>query len=295
MKIKLFKEFLVEKLIDVDKKDIDMVFAPLKRLYKDLQAVWKKHGVLSVEELEKQFKEVVSRHVVGGSVNHKVIKTFSSGQLSSAAAQQAHKINPIKIKVYAILPHGASNSYNMLTKEIVIGLPLSVWEAMAYRLNHIPHHQLAMLTNETSDIRLLSTIRHELTHWLDDSLHNQHLNKKFSRFNADLQKIKQADGDIVSTRNAVDASYKKHVTKGEEDIYLTPLEITPFVNQIQELKRRIGDKKYDKLTWADIMTYMPSLDGLNRRYGAKFRKLMFTRMARENLLTKNLRNKVDIY
>ena len=141
----------------------------------------------------------------------------------------------------------------------------------------------------------MSTIRHELTHWLDDSLHNQHLNKKFSRFNADLQKIKQADGDIVSTRNAVDASYKKHVTKGEEDIYLTPLEITPFVNQIQELKRRIGDKKYDKLTWADIMTYMPSLDGLNRRYGAKFRKLMFTRMARENLLTKNLRNKVDIY
>jgi endonuclease I len=295
MPLKPFKEFLSEALIDVDKKDIDMIYAPVKKLYKDLQAVWKKRELFSAEELQTQFKEVMSRHMTGGAGNHRVLKTFSTGQLSSAAAQEAHKINPIKIKVYAILPHGASNSYNMLTKEIIIGLPLSIWEAMTYRLNHIPHYQMAMLTNETSDIRVLSTIRHELTHWLDDSLHNQHLNKKFSRFNADLQKIKQADGDIVSTRNAVDASYKKHVTKGEEDIYLTPLEITPFVNQIEELKRRIGDKKYDKLTWADIMTYMPSLDGLNRRYGAKFRKLMFTRMARENLLTKNLRNKVDIY
>lgn len=294
MSLKPFKHFLAEALIDVDKKDIDMLFAPVKKLYKDLQAVWKKHGILDSEQVQAQFKEVMSRHMTGGAGNHRVLKTFSSGQLSSETAQQAHKINPVKIKVYAVLPHGVSNSYNMLTKEIVLGLPLSIWEAMTFRLDHIPHFQLAMLTNETSDIRMLSTIRHELTHWLDDSLHNQHLLKKFTKFNDDLKVIKQADQDMVSTRNAVDASYKKHITKGENDIYLTPIEITPFVNQIAELKRRIGDKKYDKLTWVDIMTYMPSLSSLNRQHGAKFRKVMFTRMAREGLLTKNLRNKIDI-
>lgn len=293
MSVKPFKEFLVEKLIDVDKKDVDMIFAPLKKLYKDLQAVWKNYGKLPADEVEKQFKEVMSRHSKGDK--HKVVKTIFTSQLDSDTAKAAHKINPVKIEVYNVLPDGASNSYNMMTKKIMIGLPNSVWEAMSFRLAHIPQHQLAMLTNETSDIRLVTTIRHELTHWLDDSLHNQFLHKKFSRFADDREKIVKADADMVTTRNAINTSFKKHITKGEDDIYLTSIEITPFVNQIAELKRRIGDKRYDRLTWADMMTYMPSLDGLNRRHGEKFRKLMFSRMARENLLTKNLRKQLTVY
>lgn len=294
MAIKPFKEFLVEKLIDVDKKDIDMVFAPLKRLYKDLQAVWKQHGTLSRDQLQTKFAEAMGRHATLGN-QYRVIKSFKSSQLKSEAAKAAHEINPIQIDVYNILPQGVSNSYNMMTKKIVIGLPAGVWEAMTFRLSSVPQYQLAMLMNETSDIRLLTTIRHELTHWLDDSLHNQHLNAKFSRFLDDREKIVKADADIKTTEDAINASFKKHITKGENDIYLTPIEITPFVNQIAELKRRIGDKKYDKLTWAQMMTYMPSLDNLNRQYGAKFRKLIFSRMAREGLLTKNLRKQVDVY
>lgn len=293
MSVKPFKEFLVEKLIDVDKKDIDMIFAPLKKLYKDLQAVWKQHGTLETEELQKQFREVMGRHTQ--SKTHKVAKTFYSSQLNSETAKAAHKINPVQIELYYVLPEGASNSYNMMTKKIMIGLPSSVWEAMAWRLSTVPQYQIAMLTNETSDIRLVTTIRHELTHWLDDSLHNEFLHKKFSRFADDREKILRADADMKTTKDAISASFKKHVTKGEDDIYLTPMEITPFVNQIAELKRRIGDKRYDLLTWSDIMTKMPSLDGLNRIHGAKFRKLMFSRMAREGLLTKNLRKQVYNY
>jgi hypothetical protein len=293
MTVKPFKEFLVEKLIDVDKKDIDMIFAPLKKLYKDLQTVWKNHGKLPAEEVEKQFREVMSRHTKGDQ--HRVVKTFYTTQLDSETAKAANKINPVRIDVYNVLPEGGSNSYNMMTKRIMIGLPNSVWEAMALRLRHIPQYQIAMLSHETSDIRLLTTIRHELTHWLDDSLHNQFLHKKFSRFADDREKIVRADADMKTTQDAIGASFKKHVTKGEDDIYLTSIEITPFVNQIAELKRRIGDKRYERLTWADMMTHMPSLDGLNRRHGAKFRKLMFSRMAREGLLTKNLRKQVDVY
>ena len=196
MSVKPFKQFLVEKLIDVDKKDVDMIFAPLKKLYKDLQAVWKKHGELPDDEVTKQFREVMLRHSKGDI--HKVVKTFFTSQLDSDAAKTAHKINPVKIEVYNVLPDGASNSYNMMTKKIMIGLPSGVWEAMSFRLAHIPQHQVAMLTNETSDIRLVTTIRHELTHWLDDSLHNQFLHKKFSRFADDREKIVKADADMVT-------------------------------------------------------------------------------------------------
>jgi hypothetical protein len=234
----------------------------------------------------------MDRHSKGDK--HRVIKTFFTSQLDSEAAKTAHKINPVKIEVYNVLPQGASNSYHMMAKKIMIGLPSNVWEAMAFRLSTVAQYQLAMLRNETSDLRLVTTIRHELTHWLDDSLHNQHLNTKFSRFLDDREKIIRADADPKTTEAEIDAAYKKRITKGEDDINLTAIEITPFVNQIAELKRRLGDKKYDKLTWADMMTYMPSLSGLNHRHGANFRKIIFSRMAREGLLTKNLRNKVTV-
>jgi hypothetical protein len=291
MPIKRFSQFLSEALIDVDRKDLDMIYAPIKKLYKDLQTIWKDKSI-SASEKQKRFQETMSRHKRGDLFS--VVKTFNSSQLKSETAKQANKINPIRIEVYNVLPPNISNSYNMQTKVIMVGLPHSVWEAMTHRLESVPQMQLAMLANETSDVRLLSTIRHELTHWLDDSLHNQHLLKKFTKFNNDVKAIRQADRDMVTTRNAIDASYKKHITKGENDIYLTAIEITPYVNQIAELKRRIGSKKYDKLTWAEIMTYMPSLEGTNRRHGAKFRRIIFSRMAREGLITKNLRKKVDI-
>jgi len=143
---------------------------------------------------------------------------------------------------------------------------------------------LQYMKNSITDVRVKSTIRHELTHWLDDSLHNMHLSKTAKTFN-------------VLTRNGpakeMEKFYKKAVAHGEDDIYLAPLEITAAVNQIAEVKRRIGEKKYNALTWADLMEMIPSLGNLNARLGTEWRKRMFSRLARENLIGTNLTKNLE--
>lgn len=297
--MKSFKHFLTEALIDVDASDINLIYAPMAKPMKELHSVFKKHldrlldasqgttgrGELSAYEaicrtVERELLEVRSKYqpVYGP------LKTIDSSKLKSESAKRAHAINPIKINVWLIGRPHMPNSYNVMNKEINICLPLAVAEAMMSNLSHIPKKQLTMLHNETSDIKHKSTIRHELTHWIDDSLHNEYITKSLFRAN-DLQKYVSPE--------AAQKYYKKAVMHNQEDIYLAPIEVTPMVNQIAELKRRVGEKKYDTLTWADVMVYLPSLSHLNTKFGEKYRKVMFTRLARENLIGKNFRAKLQ--
>lgn len=288
--MKSFREFLTEALIDVDASDINLIYAPLAKPIKELAEVWKRHfkdltsGDLDLRNLaqrriKNELNEVRKKYqpVFGP------LKTIDSSKLKSENAKKAHSINPVKIHIYLVGPPSMSNSYNVQTKEINICLPYSVAEAMMDRIDTVPQYQLPMLQNEVSMLKHKTTIRHELTHWMDDSLHSLYLTKALFRAH-DLVKV---------NKNAAVKYYNDAVKHGFDDIYMSPIEITPMVNQIAELKRRIGDKKYDTLTWMQVMTMLPSLEMLNRKHGAEWRKIMFTRLARENLIGKKFRDKLS--
>lgn len=299
MTLKSFKTFLTEALIDIDKSDIDKIYAPLKQPMKELTAVWKKHldrykdsspgspgrGVGSERDavartISRELYEVIQKHApIFGP-----LKTIKSSELKSKLAKQAHAVNPIEINVWLIGPQNTSNNYNPGKKTIDIHLPHSVAEAMINRLITIPHYQIASLMNEVSEVKHKSTIRHELTHWIDDSIHNFHIKKSMERIQ-----------DILHTgdRRGAEKAWKAMLNHGEEDIYLSPVEITPMVNQIAEYKRRVPKKIWDSITWADLMVALPSLGSLNQNFGATWRKKMFTRLARENLIGKNFRKRLQ--
>lgn len=306
MSLKPFKTFLQESLIDVDKSDVDKIYAPLKKPMKELSAVWEKHidryknatagspgkGVGSERDaiartISRELYEVLQKHsqnFVRDPRRGALLKTIKSSELKSELAKKAHSVNPIEINVWLIGPEGTSNNYNPGKKTIDIHLPASVAEAMLNRLITVPYYQIPSLMNEVSEIKHKTTIRHELTHWIDDSLHNFHIKRSMER----IQDIFYA-GD----RKGAEKAWKAMLNHGEEDIYLSSVEITPMVNQIAEYKRRVTKKRWDSITWSDLMVDLPSLGALNERLGQPWRKKMFTRLARENLIGKNFRAKLE--
>lgn len=275
-----FRDFITEALIDVNAQDINKIYAPYVKPFKEIQAAWDKltkgkitelsWHELSKWQLEKQFREIINKYETG-----KPLKVFDSSMLTSKLAKEAHDVNPIKIFTYLI---GDGNMYTPSQSTIYISLEAGIYYAMSNNLSGIPFHQIHMLKNETLDIRIKSTIRHELTHWIDDSIHNFYITKALKG----AGQVKQAGGD-----------WQKHIQKtlwnGETDAYLGSHEINAYTNQIAELKRRLGAAKYNKLTWRDLITYIPSIDGSNNRLGAPFRRKLFTRMSREGLLGPNMR------
>lgn len=273
--------YLEEALIDVDASDINKIYEPLRQPTKELMAIFSKDpSTISRHD----FLEVISQYVSSYVITP--IKTISSKELKSSTAKAANDINPISIKVYLFAPKGSRYLMKDSGATIEVGLPNEFMDFLNQsnlQFSSNASMYLQYMKNSITDVRVKSTIRHELTHWLDDSLHNMHLTKNAKAFNA-----------LIKTGPAKDVQdfYTKAVAHGEKDIYLAPLEITAAVNQIAEVKRRIGEKRYNNLTWADLMEMVPSLGNLNARLGAEWRKRMFTRLARENLvgtnLTKNL-------
>ena len=164
------------------------------------------------------------------------------------------------------MPYGSGNLYNPKKNEIIIGVPNPIRAII--REPNMYTHLIDDIRTEFSDIRIKSAIRHELTHWIDDSIHNNHIANTISNPNY-IKRITQA------------------ISKNQDPRYLEHIEVTAMVNQIAEIKRRVGEIKYDKLTWIQLVSMVPGLRVLNNELGAKWREVMFSRLARENLIGKS--------
>lgn len=286
MQIKSFRTFLNEALIDVDASDVNKIYAPLKDVIKELTVVWNRNfdRLLSAStENKKVVARTISRELNEVIRNYQPIikdpiKVIDSSSLKSETAKKAHAVNPIKIHVWLISPPNAGNFYHPSSKSIHISLPYSVADAMLNRLAYIPNDQLPNLKNEVSEFKFKTTIRHELTHWIDDSIHNFYITKSLNNFDA----LKGAG----KTKEA-QLAYKNDILHHEVDIYLSPIEINAMVNQIAEYKRRVGVRKYDSLSWKQLMVDLPTLSSLNNKFGSYWRKKMFERLSREGLIGKN--------
>lgn len=279
--MKSFRHFITEALLDVDSRDIDMIYAPFVKPCKELQAVWNKHidgkitpttwDKIDKSRMQQDFREVIARYNLGLP-----LKVFDSRELQSAVGKQAHATKPIKILTY--LFGYWTNTYNPIHNTINICLQMDLYHLMTSKLDLVPASYAQELKNETSDVDMKATIRHELTHWLEDAIHNSHITNAAKN----IQKVKTSGGNWQKTQ-------QKSLWRGEADSYLSPSEINAFVHGIAELKRRLGQEAYDKLTWKDLLALYPSLGGVDYSLGAEFRRKMFTRMSREGLLGPKMR------
>lgn len=123
--------------------------------------------------------------------------------------------------------------------------------------------------------RLLDSLAHEISHFLDDSLHNNQIFKNAKK--------------SISNDVSLDTVYNS------EDINLSYMEINAQIHAIKNLKT-IYVKQWDNLTIFDVIKKDASLLGLYRHFSdtlgkqktIDWIKKLLKRMSRENLLGKNM-------
>lgn len=262
-----FKNWLNEKLLEVDKKDIDMLCEPLIP-YSDVITELINKGIKDGDILKTEVSKTLEKANLS-SIPF-ILEIFGSGDLVSENAKSAHIINPIEIQVWNYVEH---NAYIPTLNKIQLGL-VKPHVNVLFNFHNLASNEYIRFRNEFSIKRIRSTIRHELTHWIDDSLNNLHISKLVDR----VSNMKGSEG-------------MKMFLQGKDIVNLTDREINAIVNQLDQLKKDLGRGIWNQLTWDDLETLIGSAYSkhFSPEIGKEFRKKLKKRMAREKILGKNMR------
>lgn len=252
---KLLREVLLsEKLLHVD-NDVNFLF-------------------------DKYFKHDVEMIQKTGIINKNMFKKFQTNTsiLKSDDCVRAHNLRPCVIQI-----NSGGNFYN--PKEDIIGIGYSkpaydfvmdngdgnIENSLIYLDNP---NQSKSLKLEFTEERIKGSIHHELAHWIDDTMNNNHLSAKIDKF-------------------------IKHKTKnlGGIPVDASKMEIQAQIHNIKQLHNKYRDV-WDVLSFEDMIDLSPSLTNVNNklnRYstsnmiGKKWRRELILRMNREGLLGKNMK------
>jgi hypothetical protein len=260
-RMKSFNTFLLEKTFRIG-SDVDFLY---NRVY-------------------KKYVNQLLKYDGSGRFPDKPNKQYiTSDKLKSKDAKKAHEVNPITIEFFT----SDENAYIPLKHKIVLNINPRVIEMIKDSDGIIPasnllsSNQKMQFQDDVSERRIKATIYYELSHWIDDSLHNFHITKMIK--------------DVVKNPDET----KKIINQDGKTSLSSYYEINAQIHALKQYKRSIKKDKWDTMTFKDIETYFTSpsyvADTLATRYGKKeykrWKKEILKRMARENLLGKNMKNK----
>jgi len=250
MKMITFKEYLEEN-ISIN-KDVDLIYRSVFKSF--------------IDNLNK------------GIITELPMVTFKSDQLQSTDAKMANKINPI------IIHAGVSEEgsyYQPLSNRMVISFNYNVfklfkiYKSVEHTMSMVSPSQIKRFMEEVKGNAVKYTIFHELSHWIDDSLHNRHLTNT----------IKRAS-ELRGTKR------DRTLTRGGESTTSTDYEINAQIHSIKRAKLQ-NKKIWNNISFDKILDLIPALNSVyvhmetaNRE---KWLKKLKQRMAREGLLGKNMR------
>lgn len=244
-------------------------------------------GVLRREdprEIERFFS-AKSGFIKGGPWYH-----TDSGVLKTKAAQQAHEIAPVSIHIgmirsgsgyIPVRPLGASGRGNIdisINDSVVGAVQRELANSRFYKNSVVDRLKNSMggrynrFARELDAPNMKGIIAHELAHWIDDALHNRHIAKAVT---------------AVMDKKAP-LPFAHSVPGGSQH----PVEIEAQVHAMREIKRSLGKRAFDKITWKDVYAYKPSIGLMlktDRAGYMPFMKRFIKRLHREGLLGKGLR------
>jgi len=240
---------------------------------------------------DKFFKKIVedfkNKKVDNNYIKYVDSKTYEidSSELKTEDAKKANAINPIKI--YGKFFTSDSSYYDVKKQIIVLAFKkpnIQILIDYNYDYEKIKNdygkNQFEYLMKQVSE-GVKSTIAHELSHWINDSLHNRFANKL-----ADLVK-KYNNPELWNL--------------GEKDVNLTYFEIDAQIHGIKSIKKLKGHL-WDSMKMDDLFMEYPSLRSIGNRvyhlYGKDvleiWEKNFLKRMHREGLLGKNMKGFVNL-
>jgi hypothetical protein len=205
----------------------------------------------------------------------------NSGDMVSRDSKKAHKVNPVDIRIGAYMD---GSYYNPVGKVIQVSLHSGVighLQRNMYRVDLVASilgSSFSWFQKELNAENVKGTIAHELAHWLDDSLHGMHITHK-------SKSDKEAGISIGANKfSTVDQ---------------TPMEFEAQIHAIKTIRKQIGKRAFDKLTWGDLFHLKGSLmsnfskawdiDLSSTAYEDAMKRFV-KRLAREGLLGNGLKN-----
>lgn len=248
IKEEILKEnFLMERLTEID-NDVDYIYDNYFK--KDIEEI-QRTNIVTIDMFKKS--------------------KLDTSYLMSKDASIANKENPCLININ----FGGINHYN--PNEQIINLTINgnaLSHVMNYKgnielaKNELPERVQKRFKQEFTEEKLKGTINHELVHWIDDTLHNKHIQKT-------LEKAKETKGGIFRNK----------------PISMNYLEIQAQIHNIKQAKRKHSEN-WDNLTFGDLLEIIPVLsiinNGLSFENREQWRKAIRRRMYREGLLGKKM-------
>jgi hypothetical protein len=244
----------------------------------DVDIVYGRSGLFRVGQAQR----VSKAELIGEASNWPLERVQWEGRshdLQSEDAMRAHATNPVRILVGVT----KGGSFYMPEKKIIsISLNVHVmriFEQFGYRadadtiktIDSMVGAQGEQFWKELSVESIRGTIAHELSHWMDDSLHHGHLRSRLA--------IAKERSGVVDT---------KFHSVGQE-----PFELNAQIHAVRDIQTQMGDA-FDRLTWRDLLTQKTSLAanlvhvGSEAEYTDVMRRFV-KRLNREGLLGSGLR------
>lgn len=256
----------------------ELVFEKTYNLSDDVEYIWNRMERV-VDEYRTNPEPYSNATDYGREISKYIIYSDS---LNSEDCKQAHDINPIKIFIGLF----KYNLFNPSENKITISLNYSAVNTLGYLglQNEMIKQEYPEIVKEFEGPSLKASIAHELTHWIDDTIHNSFISKTLKRRETNLSKIPVTSQKYQDSMNR----FKKISTH----------EINSIVHEIKELKNEMTDEEWDKLTFRDIGEIKPKfhhwVKSIKQVFSSKevqqTAKFLFKRLYREGLLGKNMKN-----
>ena len=268
--MKRYKYLLLERTFDID-KDIDLLYNNIFKNY--------------IEQLKnKTFKEKLNTFYPIINSTGFLCKSIDSKILQESDCKLANDIKPIYIiggifdidsKIVLDKKIENRNYIIISVNKDLIELYINNNFSFKKLSSKISDKQIQFIVNSLKESYIKAMIYHELSHWLNDTLHNDHITKV-----VELSK-KYNNVDILKLKT--------------KDVNLTYFEIDAQIHAIKQY-RRDNIKIWDKLTLYQLFKLYPSLlsiyDDVKEKYGETIKdiwvKNLVKRMSRENLLGKKM-------
>lgn len=246
--------FLFESISDSE-PDVDYVYNTFFK--KDIDSI-KKTGIVT-PDMFKQNEHDLTTEILN----------------NSKECIRAHDINPCTIVIndrkFPI------NSYDPIDNRIAISINFSALDAcldengiLSDAYKYIQDDQIDSFNMEFEEHRIKGSIHHEIAHWVDDSLNNNHIKKRIH---------KQIKYNTANLKNI--------------PVAFSNMEIHGQIHNIKQIYNKYKDK-WDTMTFDDVINLSPSLMVANKTQPIELRdewkKKIKKRMYREGLLGKTMIN-----
>jgi hypothetical protein len=268
---------MLEKTFDID-SDVNLVYKLGKF---DSIIEYTNHFIQGKYD---SFPKNIKDYLINGE--EITLSSFSTNVLKNEECKKANEVNSMQIKC-GIYSDGSL--YDSKNKLILISLNYDLFDVFNIYLKYgigrvkilLGNSNFKLSMNEITSTKIKTSISHELSHWLDDTFHNKFLTKLI---------------DLADTLDDSDILLLK-----QKNVNMTYFEIEAQIHGIKQLKKMKIDN-WDKYTLDNVFSRYSSLQQIAKDIYSKFGKLILNiwvknltkRMARENLLGKNMKSGLDV-